>query len=215
MGRVVLHAINKQQQPNSLTWYKNDINASYNNLTSAVKDEIRDALLAEQGYVCAYCMKRIKAEAMKIEHWACRHNNPEQQLDYSNLLACCEGNEGQTPDKHTCDTKKGSLRLKYSPANPAHNINARISYQKNGRISSNEADFDQQINDVLNLNEPRLVSNRRAALNAVQQQLAKKRGTRNKASIQALLQNILTAPQRNDKNLDYFGVMVGYLRTKL
>jgi len=31
---------------------------------------------------------------MKIEHWHCRTNYGAEQLDYSNLLGACMGNEG-------------------------------------------------------------------------------------------------------------------------
>ncbi len=46
---------------------------------TAVKDEIRKALVRDQAYLCAYCMRRIEAKpelggsppslAMKVEHW--------------------------------------------------------------------------------------------------------------------------------------------------
>ena len=51
--------IKKKLEPHSLTEYKQTINASFDNLPSEIKDDIRKSLLKEQGYICAYCMKKI------------------------------------------------------------------------------------------------------------------------------------------------------------
>ena len=59
--------IKKGQEPNSLTEYKKEPNACYEDFRD--KDDIRDALLRDQGYLCAYCVKRIDKSNMKIEHY--------------------------------------------------------------------------------------------------------------------------------------------------
>lgn len=49
------------------------------------KSALRKSLLEEQGYLCAYCMKRIRQNKdIKIEHYHPR--NAENQFDYKNLL---------------------------------------------------------------------------------------------------------------------------------
>ena len=60
-----------------------------------VKEKLRTSLLEEQGYICAYCMKKLEDDfsKVKIEHYIAR--NEENQLDYNNLLAVCKGNEGE------------------------------------------------------------------------------------------------------------------------
>lgn len=87
--------INKTHEPNSLTEYRKTIGSSYKGLPSHTKDELRESLLKDQGYICAYCMKPIhKVNDTKVEHYIPQENANE--LDYHNLLAVCTGNEGQS-----------------------------------------------------------------------------------------------------------------------
>ncbi len=209
-----MYPINKSNQPASLVQYKREASATYKGMPQQVRDDLIDSLLNDQGHVCAYCMKRIKASAMRVEHWASRKNNSGLQLDYSNLLACCQGNEGQAKETYTCDKRKGDAVLKFSPSDTTHNIKSKIDYHEGGKIQSHDVDFNQQLNVVLNLNETRLVQNRKAALRTVQETLNKKAGTRDKREIQRLLDRILS---RNHKNqyLEYVGFLVSYLEKKL
>ena len=73
-----------------------------------VKKTLRESLLKEQGYLCAYCMRRINdAQDTKIEHYKAR--TPENELQYHNLLAVCKGGEDGLPSARCCDTKKDKL----------------------------------------------------------------------------------------------------------
>ena len=209
-----MYEIDKQPQPNSLTLYKRQHDATYDNLPSEVKAETKNALLAEQGHVCAYCMARIKFSKMRLEHWASQEGNTELQLDYNNMLACCQGNEGQDKETHTCDKKKANLVLKYSPSNSEHRINSRVYYQGDGKIRSSEQDFDSQLNTVLNLNESRLLSNRVAALEAIYEKLNSRQGTRTKQQIRAMRLEVL-ARNGSNKKKPYFGFLAQYLESKL
>lgn len=208
--------VHKLNQPDSLITYKNDPNASYDNLPKNVKNDLKSNLLTEQGHVCAYCMNRIKAETMRIEHWACQENNDHLGLDYNNLLGCCDGNErkGQS-SQYICDKKKENKTLTYSPANPAHSINQRIKYNHSiGKIHSDEVNFDRELNEILNLNEARLISNRKSALNAIQSELSKKNGTRSKQDIRKLL-NSITSLDAQGRRRPFFGFLADYLSRKL
>ena len=80
------------------------------------KPELRDALLAEQHYLCAYCMKRIRSGGrsgmvhMNIEHWFPLSGDKERALDYKNLLGVCKGGadvDGQRDRILCCDASKG------------------------------------------------------------------------------------------------------------
>lgn len=59
--------IKKGAEPKSLKEYRSQPNATYEDFRD--KDDIREALLKEQGCLCAYCMGRISKDKMKIEHW--------------------------------------------------------------------------------------------------------------------------------------------------
>ncbi|TAD96752.1 MAG: TIGR02646 family protein, partial [Bacteroidetes bacterium] len=51
--------------------------------------ELRDSLLRDQKYICAYCMRRISEDDMKIEHFRSQSTHPDLDLDYRNMLAVC------------------------------------------------------------------------------------------------------------------------------
>ena len=162
-----MRTIIKRTEPTSLTQHRQTSHSDYDNYTD--KDALRAALVAEQQGLCCYCMGRIpdKFGKMKIEHWHCQANYPDKQLIYRNLLGACLGGERQ-PRKHQhCDTRKGNLNLLWNPADPDHHVQTRISYETDGTIRSSDCKFDRQLNDVLNLNFPRLKNNRKGVLDAI------------------------------------------------
>lgn len=177
--------ITKGREPQSLIQYRKQPSSDYSNY--AAKDDLRNSLLAEQGEICCYCMRRITAQNMKIEHWACQHNHPDKQLDYRNLLAACDGGEGAAKHLQHCDTHKGDTDIKIHPADGAHHCEAFIKYQDDGVIYSDDARIDKDLDGVLNLNLQRLCDNRKAVLDGALAGLRKRRpnGTWTKAFLQA------------------------------
>ena len=162
--------IQKSKAPASLLTHRKQIHANYDNYPD--KDELRDYLLAEQGHICCYCMQRIKKETMKIEHWQPQSKYPEKQLDYQNLLAACQGNEGKPKQLQHCDTHKGEQEMSLNPLK----LTESIKYSGNGRIYSDAPNIEQEINDILNLNTQTLVNNRAEIITAVIQDLTKIKG---------------------------------------
>ena len=65
--------IRKGKEPPSLTRYRKLPYAYYDGFDK--KAEIRESLLREQGFLCAYYMRRIDQEHTRIEHW-----KPEAEL---------------------------------------------------------------------------------------------------------------------------------------
>lgn len=204
----------KGRSPRLLTQYKLQPEAKYDgpNFTPKVKDEIKLQLLSEQGFLCAYCMRRISFIEMKVEHFKCQHKFSSLQLDYANLLGCCKGNEGNPPVNQTCDTRKGSQELSFSPTNG--DVERLVSYTDAGVIYSTDNDFNTQINDVLNLNFTRLVQNRKAALLGLQKVLNSRRGTRTKAELTKFLTSYKS---KNDKDeyREYLGLLSYYLEKRI
>lgn len=86
--------IKKGKEPSSLTSYKKGKFAYFDGCN---KEDIRKHLLDEQGKLCAYCMRRIDENHMKIEHWYPEDRLTEsQKLDYKNMFRVCEGHiDGQ------------------------------------------------------------------------------------------------------------------------
>lgn len=206
-----MRAIRKNSEPQSLTQHRCTGHTTYANYGD--KDGLRAALCVEQGHICCYCMQRIQPDAdhMKIEHWRCRDSYPDEQLDYRNLLAACNGNEGQPRSKQHCDTRKGNSLLSWNPADPVHNVETVITYLGNGRIKSSDHTLNGELNSVLNLNEVFLVNNRKAVLESFTRGLP--RGNLGKNAIQGLLaswSNIAGGELR-----EYCGVVIYWLNKRL
>src|ERR1051325_8616698 len=134
---------------------------------------LRGVLLTDQGFICAYCMKRIPhkfiekdivKDDFKIEHLIHQKSQEsiENKLDitYTNMLACCMGNEGQREKYETCDTRKGKQKLTISPLTEAHI--RTLKYAPDGSIVSTDDNFEIEINKILNLNEDNLKRQREA-----------------------------------------------------
>lgn len=165
-----MREITKGPEPPSLTAHREKLHSDYENY--AAKNDLRHALVTEQRGLCCYCMGQISpnASAMKIEHWQCQARYPNRQLNYCNLLGACLGGEDQKGQKRKalhCDTRKGNRDLKWNPAEPAHHIETRVKYEPDGSIHAHDADFDEQINGVLNLNLVILKNRRRSVLDGV------------------------------------------------
>jgi uncharacterized protein (TIGR02646 family) len=82
--------------PNYRLWRKQSkgtVNEDYpNGLQNPLKEELHEALVVEQGFLCAYTMKRIYRQTSHIEHikpeTVCRSESHGSDLDYENMVAC-------------------------------------------------------------------------------------------------------------------------------
>lgn len=152
--------IKKFNEPASLKQFRAIPGASYDDYRD--KDELRQLLMKEQGFICCYCMQRIKLETTHIEHWKPRSLYPEFQLDYKNLLAVCDGNEGKPKHLQHCDKKKGNKEITINPTDP--NCEIQTKFLSNGEVYSEDETINQEFNTVLNLNIQTLVINRKNVL---------------------------------------------------
>lgn len=199
----------KKTTPKSLVEYKNAGNISYNDFPN--KDDIRISLVQEQNELCAYCMGKIAADStkMKIEHFKCQTAYPSLQLEYSNMLGCCKGNEGFPKKMQTCDTYKGDNILSLNPSNPSDFSKMQIIYSDDGTIKSLNSQFDKELNEVLHLNTNQLKNNRKNMIESAQIVLSLKKGTRTKAEIQKLIDKY------KKQHKPFYGAAVYYLEKKL
>lgn len=85
--------------------------SSWREVPSAVKGPLLDALISEQGYLCAYTMRRIGRGASHIEHVKpqsrCRADSPGSDLNYQNIVACFPA-EGMRQQYRYGAQKKGN-----------------------------------------------------------------------------------------------------------
>lgn len=156
--------IRKAVPPARFVKYIQRSNAYFDGMNLETKAALRNALLEEQGYLCAYCMAKLSSDGtgVKIEHYRAR--NKDNELDYNNLLAVCKGNEGYPYVHQTCDTRKGNEELHINPQKQADI--AQLVYTNGGLIKSVADVFQRDLDVILNLNDDmgRLVENRRKVL---------------------------------------------------
>lgn len=150
--------INKQiaLEPQTLAIYRNTTpNATYLGFgdTGSV---LKNALLIEQGYLCAYCMKKLPdSNFVSVEHYIAREKHisspftqskhDKKSLLFTNMLGVCKNNGIH------CDKKRGNVSLKI--LNPHDkNCETLVQYTLDGRIkveNNGKVKFDA---DLLQLN---------------------------------------------------------------
>lgn len=167
-----MRTIIKRAEPASLKQHRLSTHATYDNYQE--KDALRESLVKEQRGLCCYCMNRIRSDdgKMKIEHWHPQSHRQflSEQLDYGNLLAACSGNSNGV--KH-CDTSKADQLLSKNPANHRDRVEEGIHYRPDGEIFSDDATFNAELSNVLNLNANFLKNNRKAVLDGLIRSLPK------------------------------------------
>ncbi|MCX6620777.1 MAG: TIGR02646 family protein [Acidobacteria bacterium] len=169
-----MRTIRKGTEPASLTEYRCAPGANYDDYRD--RATLRASLVDEQRGLCCYCLSRIRPglREVKIEHWHCQADYRAQQLDYSNLLGACMGNDGKRGRDLHCDSQKGDRDLSRNPADPAHRVEDLIRFSSSGQVLSDDAGWDTELTHVLNLNLPFLTNNRKATLRAFTEALPKR-----------------------------------------
>lgn len=182
-------------------------------------DDLKESLLKEQGYICAYCMRRIPVndngvtDKSRIEHFKPRESmdSAKERMDYSNLLICCPGAMSGSSWKNAhCDRKKGSMEISFSPTDL--NCISTLSYGVDGTIQSTNEIYNKEINDILNLNLPLLKSNRKNVREAINRKIGQRGWSK------GILEKLLHEASEKDGNgrfQPYCGVLLWYLDKKL
>ena len=206
--------IKKQSEPHQWTAYRKTAGATYQS-----QSYLSASLLEEQGYICAYCMRRIPCkdrlsnEDHHIEHIKPRSKYPEKQLDYKNMVIVCPGHMG---DNDHCDRSKGDKEINLSPLNSS--VIQTISYENNGLIKSSNPVWNSELNDILNLNDKVLVNARKTTLHTVVKQLStEKKDKWTKNILQKYLDRYQEKHSDNgkEKYYPYCGIVIYYLQKKL
>jgi len=213
--------IRKNAPPFKFQTYVKVDNATYEDMDTEVKDALRETLFDEQFGVCAYCQQKLNIAETKIEHHCeqsiCNgeNNTQDRRLDYTNLLLVCMGISGENDDLH-CDTHKATLdQTKGLPMqiNPIINAHiATISYSRTGAIRSSNPLFDNELNNILNLNLDYLKKLRKRKWLFIFSESKRKIGGINKDKMRKLLEKDLT--KKDNKFTKNFPGMSEYMKTK-
>ncbi|MBD5357299.1 MAG: TIGR02646 family protein [Bacteroides sp.] len=205
--------IEKSSEPKSWTSHRLTKGAVYE-----ANDDLRNTLLKDQGYICAYCMRRIPAkdnnttETSRIEHIKPQSTlSREEAMDFSNMVICCPGAITSTEHKLThCDRHKAENPIHFSPLDT--NFISTLSYKTDGSIVSSNKKYNNEINSILNLNIPILKQNRKEVRNTVISMLGK--GNWSKAELEKILQRY-SSKDADGKLPEYCGVVISYITKKL
>jgi uncharacterized protein (TIGR02646 family) len=167
--------IQKKNEPQSLTeWraaHRNDPNFGYLLIEASLRREIRQALVDEQGGLCAYTGRRIDEASCHIEHPKPQaHCTNGEDVSFANMLACVPA--PNVPSLPYGAHKKGSWPDAteeapfVSPLRPG--CEERFSFTLNGEIrASNPTDAAaKKTIDQLGLNHALMKQLRKAAIDA-------------------------------------------------
>lgn len=179
--------------------------------------ELVQALLREQGYICAYCTCRVTeaSNRHRVEHLRSQHQYPDLRFDYKNLVICCNGGEINDPGSFHCDKSKGDASITFDLFSDAFIKTLSYSFGT-GEIRSKNHEYDDQINSTLKLNIRLLCNNRKEALKGVLQALFEKYGkaTWPKKVIEKQIE-AWEGKDREGKYRPYSGIVLCFLRKQL
>ena len=142
-------------------------NLRYANIPKKALKEVRETLLKEQGYLCAYTMLRI-GEPRKghIEHIVAQSRDEEMQVQFSNMVYCYPG-EGEPRGVFGAHAKDGQDITSDNFVSPLiSTCESRFAYAKDGAVAATRADDDvaQRTLAILKLDSRELQRARRAAI---------------------------------------------------
>lgn len=222
--------ITKNKEPKEWTEYRNTPGVDYQAIPELVQ-----SLLKEQGYICAYCMRRIPQkdklykkdgnnyvltnEDHRVEHIKSRELHDDLKLEYRNMVICCPGHIGT---ENHCDRLKGAKDILFTPLD--QQFIDTIKYNSDGTIISTNEVYNKEINEVLNLNTELLKKNRKAMLTEVISKLnvdCKKGKNWDKKTLERYLSKYSEKHPENDeegvkeKYYPYCGIVSCFLQKKL
>jgi|GEM_PF-3501434 len=117
-----MRRIEKAPPPSCIADLKTTPGANWSSVHGDQKKAMRGKLAEEQHGLCAYCMRRVPEDELRIEHYRSRATDPSQVFSWSNLLGVCEGDvgvqaasdaEASTPSadlRFHCDNYRGQIK---------------------------------------------------------------------------------------------------------
>ena len=211
---------NLSNQPISLIKHRQQPFATYSDYRE--KDDLREALLHEQGFICCYCMRRIQiavARKMILEHFSPESiyngsikGKSDLTLDYNNILASCTGGEKGHKKQYHCDEAKSHFEITLCPTNQA--MMDKIKFDGSGRIFTDDVQLDADIK-VLNLNNQSLVRERQVILDVLKKKINK--ASSGKSISKSFLTSELKEWERRENNMyrPFCQVAIYYLSKRI
>lgn len=161
--------IQKGAEPAALVEYKALANADWKPTYDGLdKGPVRRALIREQGGLCCYCGGPIgeRPDDCHIEHFVAQSADESLRLEYSNMLASCQGTDGRSRVSEHCGQARGTKPVPVSPLSPC--CGGFFTWGSDGSVRSSaealkHADAETTIQS-LRLDTRRLKAAREAAI---------------------------------------------------
>lgn len=130
------------------------------------KQELREELLTEQGFICCYCNQSINNDHNTIiEHLQDKDSNNNLTFEYNNLLASCNGGQKDPKPKEShCDAAKEDKEISVTPLEV--DCETHFYFDISGEIFSNTEKGEETI-ARLNLNIKKLKGLRAGAIEGI------------------------------------------------
>lgn len=185
------------------------------------KDEIRESVLKEQHYLCAYCMRPLPdAKSVVVEHWYPLSQARDTAIDYRNFLGSCNGIYSEGQHTHSCcDHQKSGQTLTIDPRSEL--MMDCIKYESDGTIyldapagwdEKQKREIKKDINQTLCLNGPEseLTLHRKRVLLSCREKL-RRLHIQNKCTV-ANVKKLLQEIEKQEAYPAYAGVMLFYYK---
>lgn len=162
--------IAKQVEPKEFADWKalanEDWKPTYGALAGETKKAVKDALMAEQGYICCYCERRLTDNDSHIEHFQPQSDPAVDPLDFSNLLCSCQNRIKKGEPRHCGNLKDEwfDRNLLVSPLTPG--CEDRFAFTGDGFIKPADATDEAAAQTIkkLGLDIPKLNALRTKAI---------------------------------------------------
>lgn len=143
-----------------------DWQPSYHALRGVEKEAVKNSLMAEQGYICCYCERRLLDNDSHIEHLKPQSDPGVDPLDYDNMVCSCQDQLKKGEPRHCGNLKEDWFddHLFVSPLDA--NCENQFAYTHDGGIQAfpeNNTAADKTI-EKLGLNIPKLIDLRKKAI---------------------------------------------------
>ncbi|MCD6534100.1 MAG: TIGR02646 family protein [Deltaproteobacteria bacterium] len=159
--------IMKNEEPLKFSDWKALKNAdwqpTYADLRGDEKKAVKNSLMAEQGYICCYCERRLIDVDSHIEHLKPQSNPSVNPLDYGNMLCSCQ-NQLEKGDPRHCGNRKGDDWILITPL--TDNCEDFFTFTHDGKIQE-PAQGDTVAREtikILGLDMPKLNDARKKAI---------------------------------------------------
>ena len=163
-----MRKITKNNPPSSFVQFAARHNVTFLGLRGNTKKQTKLYLMKDQGFVCCYCGRKLNPDGSdsQIEHFlpkTARGIYAHLQLDYNNLLACCDGGKKADPPvvEKFCEAVKNDSVMQFNPLTDDGEMS--FIFSEDGEIYGLDPKADEAI-EILRLSSSVLKYMRKAAI---------------------------------------------------